>query len=452
MTLTDDAIGKVKPTNKTQRLFDGGGLYLEISPAGGRWWRFKYRFGGKEKRLSLGTYPDTGLISAREKRDEARTSLAEGVDPAESRKAEKAAKREQSSNKFEVLTREWHTKRPLEILGIDDSEELAYRALLAHRLATVDEVANFLSLSLSKTQRLLDNIESKGLATHSLERPRRYVAAPPRLALEALASQQRAEIDRACLTILELEKQSVSTTDSQEHEQVVELITSHVALGQIYTQMLQSARKEVFGFQRAPMLFTAETQQATPSNVRVRSISDDGYLALPGILDSLRECTVRGEEARIFPNLPVKMLVADRRVGLIPLNTEDPAGGPILLVRSRALLNALYALFELTWERSTPIFFSRTGKLERGESAARLSEAAGHVMSLLAAGLNDKAIAHEAGMSAATVTRRISELMKAFDTRTRFQLGWRAALDAFPERLEPIRNKSSHRSYRHRDS
>ncbi len=63
MTLSDVTIRKAKPADKTQRLFDGGGLYLEVSPAGGKWWRLKYRFGGKEKRLSLGTYPDTGLAA-----------------------------------------------------------------------------------------------------------------------------------------------------------------------------------------------------------------------------------------------------------------------------------------------------------------------------------------------------------------------------------------------------
>ena len=70
MPLTDTAIRKVKPTDKAQRLFDGGGLYLEVSPAGGKWWRLKYRHGGKEKRLSLGTYPDTGLAEARAKRED----------------------------------------------------------------------------------------------------------------------------------------------------------------------------------------------------------------------------------------------------------------------------------------------------------------------------------------------------------------------------------------------
>jgi len=111
MTLTDVTIRKAKPTDKTQRLFDGGGMYLEVSPAGGKWWRLKYRFGGKEKRLSLGTYPDTGLADAREKRDAARKLLAAGVDPGEQRKAVKAAGEERASNSFEVVAREWHAKQ-----------------------------------------------------------------------------------------------------------------------------------------------------------------------------------------------------------------------------------------------------------------------------------------------------------------------------------------------------
>ena len=111
MTLTDVTIRKAKPADKTQRLFDGGGMYLEVSPAGGKWWRLKYRFGGKEKRLSLGTYPDTGLADAREKRDAARKLLAAGVDPGEQRKAAKAAGEDRAANSFEVVAREWHARQ-----------------------------------------------------------------------------------------------------------------------------------------------------------------------------------------------------------------------------------------------------------------------------------------------------------------------------------------------------
>jgi hypothetical protein len=69
-------------------MFDGGGLYLEVRPAGGKWWRFKYRFGGKEKLLALGTYPDVSLKQARDRRDTARKHLSEGANPSQARKAE----------------------------------------------------------------------------------------------------------------------------------------------------------------------------------------------------------------------------------------------------------------------------------------------------------------------------------------------------------------------------
>ena len=111
MPLSDIAIRNAKPELKARRLYDTGGLYLEISPAGGRWWRLKYRFGGKEKRLSLGTYPDTGLKDARDKRDAARRLLASAVDPGEHRKAEKAAGADRAANSFEVVAREWHAKQ-----------------------------------------------------------------------------------------------------------------------------------------------------------------------------------------------------------------------------------------------------------------------------------------------------------------------------------------------------
>lgn len=111
MALTDTAIRKSKPTDKPLRLFDGGGLYLELSPAGGKLWRMKYRHLGKEKRLALGTYPDTGLADARRKRDDARKLLADGIDPSEHRKATKAAGEESAANSFEVISREWLTKQ-----------------------------------------------------------------------------------------------------------------------------------------------------------------------------------------------------------------------------------------------------------------------------------------------------------------------------------------------------
>ncbi|TQE99653.1 MAG: DUF4102 domain-containing protein [Spiribacter salinus] len=110
MPLTDTAIRNAKPAKKARKLFDGGGLYLEVAPSGGKWWRLKYRYGGKEKRLSLGVYPDVSLKDARERRDEARKLLANDIDPSENRKATRAAKVERAANSFEAIAREWYAK------------------------------------------------------------------------------------------------------------------------------------------------------------------------------------------------------------------------------------------------------------------------------------------------------------------------------------------------------
>lgn len=110
MPLTDAAVRGAKPQEKAVRLFDERGLYVELSPAGGKWWRFKYRFNGKEKRLSLGTYPSVSLKDARDRRDAARRLLAGGIDPGENRKAQKLAGADRAANSFEVVTREWFAK------------------------------------------------------------------------------------------------------------------------------------------------------------------------------------------------------------------------------------------------------------------------------------------------------------------------------------------------------
>ncbi|MDP4030499.1 MAG: integrase arm-type DNA-binding domain-containing protein [Gallionella sp.] len=110
MPLSDTVIRNAKPADKPRKLADGGGLYIEVAPSGGKWWRFKYRFEGKEKRLSLGVYPDVGLKDARDKHAEARKLLAAGVDPSANKKAAKAAQGERAANSFEIVAREWFDK------------------------------------------------------------------------------------------------------------------------------------------------------------------------------------------------------------------------------------------------------------------------------------------------------------------------------------------------------
>jgi integrase len=107
MPLTDTAVRSVKADAKPLKLTDGGGLYLLVTSAGGKWWRFDYRFGGKRKTLSMGVYPDVPLKQARDLRDEARKLIASGVDPGAARKAAKAASGVNAVNTFEAIAREW---------------------------------------------------------------------------------------------------------------------------------------------------------------------------------------------------------------------------------------------------------------------------------------------------------------------------------------------------------
>ena len=108
--LTDTAVKKAKQQPTAYKLYDTGGMFVLVAPTGGKLWRLKYRFAGKEKLLSLGAYPEVSLADARIKRDEARKQLHDGVDPGEARKAVKRARASSAANSFEAIAREWHTK------------------------------------------------------------------------------------------------------------------------------------------------------------------------------------------------------------------------------------------------------------------------------------------------------------------------------------------------------
>ena len=108
--LNDTKIRNAKATSKMQSLFDGGGLYLEVTTKGSKLWRMKYRFNGKAGLLSFGAYPVVSLEQARQYREETKRLIASGVDPSQLKKAQKAAGKEAAANSFEVIAREWFSK------------------------------------------------------------------------------------------------------------------------------------------------------------------------------------------------------------------------------------------------------------------------------------------------------------------------------------------------------
>ncbi|WP_338620409.1 tyrosine-type recombinase/integrase [Paludibacterium sp. THUN1379] len=110
MPLTDLAIKQAKPQSKSYFLADGGSLFLEVTPSGGRLWRYRFRFNGKAGVLALGKYPDVGLADARGKVGDARKQLAQGVNPAEQRRTDKLTAKLTAANTFKSIALEWHAK------------------------------------------------------------------------------------------------------------------------------------------------------------------------------------------------------------------------------------------------------------------------------------------------------------------------------------------------------
>ena len=111
MKLTNIACKNALPAEKARKLSDGGGLYLEVMPNGAKYWRMKYRFLGKEKRLAIGVYPAVSLIEARDECRIAKKLLAEGKDPSEEKKLSKLERQTRYENNFENIAREWHTHK-----------------------------------------------------------------------------------------------------------------------------------------------------------------------------------------------------------------------------------------------------------------------------------------------------------------------------------------------------
>lgn len=328
---------------------------------------------------------------------------------------------------------------PLASLGISWPEEQTYRALLSLPDATAGDLATALGMSPRKIQRLLDVLEEKGLATHSPQRPRRYIPTAPDIAIERLIVQRQEGLERARSAIDGLRAVASAARPEDQRDRIVEIISNRAAEQQVLEHSIRAARKEVLSLVRPPVRVSRldipreqdqrVQREARDRGVRFRTVVDAEFLAVPGTADAVRADVQAREEVRVVSALPIKLVLIDDRVGLIPLDLQQPES-PALLVRSSPLLDALRLLYEQIWDRAAPISIPGDGAVEATAVDAATSDDATDLVRLLAAGLSDKVIARELGVSVRTLERRVAALMEAWDARTRFQLGWQAAIRA----------------------
>lgn len=315
-------------------------------------------------------------------------------------------------------------------LGVTPAEERIYIELLTRDGAILAELVSDLRLSRTTVGRALGSLEEKGLITHAPARIRRYFAVPADIGVEALIDRRQSELHHTRSAIAQL-RAVASAAALRADERLVEVLSSHASVSAV-SQMVEAAKTEILCLERLPLLISPATAledacvHSLGRGVKTRTVTDSSLLHVPGVTARLREEAAVGEQKRIFSGLPFKLLVVDRRVGVVPLNL-DSAAGPCLIVRSSSLLLALCELFEVFWRTATPFGFDDSGNFQVGSAMHGMGDDSSQLLALLASGLNDKTIKHELDMSQRTFSRRVTALMENLGATTRFRAGWLAA-------------------------
>ncbi|GAA3377156.1 LuxR family transcriptional regulator [Streptomyces sannanensis] len=320
----------------------------------------------------------------------------------------------------------------LSAVGLNETQESAYRALVVLGAAEVTDLAHRLALPEADAERALRRLEQQGLAAQSSARSGRWVAAPPAVALGALLTQQRHELEQAELTAAllaeEYRAEAAETAEPAVHD-LVEVVTGASAVAHRFLQLQMGAAEEVCALVTGkPVAITPadnETEeQVAGRGVRYRVVLERDALALPFGLTELSAALRREEQVRVVEEVPTKLVVADRSVAMVPL-TGRGAEPAALVVHASGLLESLMGLFEAVWREALPLRLDARGKVT--EAPAGEPDAADlEILSLLLAGMTDASVAKHLGLGLRTVQRKVKNLMELTGVTTRLQLGWQA--------------------------
>jgi DNA-binding NarL/FixJ family response regulator/sugar-specific transcriptional regulator TrmB len=319
----------------------------------------------------------------------------------------------------------------LEALGVEPGVELVYRALLARPGAAATALAEEVEHPVADVETALATLVEVGLALRSGEQT--YLAAPPAVALGALIADRRDGLrmaEQGLATLAEVHRASVA---GQSIDALIEVVTGVDAIRHRYQQVQQSATTELRMFVTAPFVAVpigenSAEPAAAERGVRIRAVLDRAVLDEPGATAEVIDSLHSGLELRVADGLPIKLVLADDDLALVPLTlARDGEPGAVLLQRS-GLVAALESLFETVWLRSYPL------ELSSLDAAATSDELAGvptaldrRILSLLLAGLTDQAVASQLDLSLRTVQRRLRHLQDLAAVQSRMQLGWYAA-------------------------
>jgi DNA-binding CsgD family transcriptional regulator len=316
-------------------------------------------------------------------------------------------------------------------LLLDAREEQAYRLLVGLSAARSADLAEVAELTRHEADEVLQRLQAKGLVAATEVDDPVFRPLPPDVALGTTLLRRQESLETARKTVAALSEEFRASASRRDAHHLVEVIVGATALRERLRDLQESAREEILWFCRANPLAmqgadNTEEYGALSRGVRYRAIYERALLETPGELDSIAEGVSWGEEARALPTLPVRLAIVDRSTAVCPLVRDDELGigEPTAAVISRGqLLDALLALFESHWEQATPV------KLQRGDTEVTegLDDNERFLLSLLVAGVPDKSIASQLGISRRTVQRRLDRMMALAGVDTRTGLAFQAA-------------------------
>jgi DNA-binding CsgD family transcriptional regulator/sugar-specific transcriptional regulator TrmB len=343
---------------------------------------------------------------------------------------------------------------PWETAGLEEASGRVLEFLVTRPESSPAYIAAALELPPRSVARALSSLSDELLAVQVSRSPNQWSASPPRSAIQALLSRRRLGLAEIEVLSERLQEAYNSSADRRFASDQFEILETPDRVTARYTHLVRAARSEVLHLAMPPYVAVSsevsermDAQAAViRKGVRFRSVYDADTFDDKLSLTTARRGDEIGGEIRLSSGLPMKLVMFDARAAIMPLRSDDPAAGS-LLVHSPTLLYVLSILFEELWEHGIPWKSDGTGAAAPAEAAEPPPDARGmEVLRLMSLGMKDDVIARVLGVSRRTVQQDISDIGALLGARTRFQIaifaqqrGW---LPEAAARNEPQRGGS----------
>ena len=321
-----------------------------------------------------------------------------------------------------------HDSQKLNAIGIPPVDGQIYTTLIRHPRTAATDLAEHCGLSTQQVARGLARLTASGLASRVPGRPARYLAAAPDIALGELVAAKAAEMRGTRATIDELMEVFREASRFTHPAELVEVVTGADNISNRVARLHECAREQIRFFDRPPYVDPpggnhANEHRRLTDGIRYRVIYDRDAIAIRGRLhNDILVSSAQGEHSRVRPKLPIKMLMADDHIAVIPISSSPHVVDAAYVIHPSGLLDALVTLFEAEWARAVPL-----AKVIGHDQPEQSDDAeTGTLLTLLAAGQTDAGIARALGWSPRTTQRRIQRLMHKLNATTRFQAGMNA--------------------------